>query len=61
MRQFLQWLMTLWHGHRWETIAETDLVRPEQTVHGVHYGERNGRRYIQRCTVCGLVVKRDLI
>jgi hypothetical protein len=54
-------LLIFGHAHKWKTLKQTPLVRPEQVVYGQTYGQRTGTRYIQQCETCGLVTKRDLI
>lgn len=54
-------LLIFGHVHKWKTLEERPLVRPEQVVEGTTYGQRTGTRYIQQCEHCGIVEKRDLI
>lgn len=55
MLRLLQWIF-LGHVHKWKTVSAGDLeARGDDRIN------LRGKRYIQQCETCGMVVKRDLI
>lgn len=53
LKWFWCWLVGI--GCKWETIKETRLF-----IGTAAEAEAIGTRYIQRCTTCGKIIKRDL-